>query len=78
MVEDIIHGNITFPTNAFGDFIIVRPDGMPIYNFVVVIDDALMKISHVIRGDDHLSNTPKHVLLFEALGFKTPLLHIYL
>ena len=73
LVEDLIHGSINFPTNAFGDFIIVRPDGMPIYNFVVVIDDALMKISHVIRGDDHLSNTPKHVLLFEALGFKIPL-----
>ena len=73
LVEDLIHGSINFPTNAFGDFIIIRPDGMPIYNFVVVIDDALMKISHVIRGDDHLSNTPKHVLLFEALGFKIPL-----
>ena len=72
MVEDIIHGNITFPTNAFGDFIIVRPDGMPIYNFVVVVDDALMKISHVIRGDDHLSNTPKQVLLFEALNITPP------
>jgi glutamyl-tRNA synthetase len=72
IVEDLIHGVINFPTNAFGDFIIVRPDGMPIYNFVVVIDDALMQVSHVIRGDDHLSNTPKHVLLFEALGFKIP------
>ena len=72
LVEDLIHGTINFPTDAFGDFIIVRPDGMPIYNFVVVIDDALMQISHVIRGDDHLSNTPKHVLLFEALDFKTP------
>ena len=50
MVHDMIHGDIEFPTNAFGDFIIIRPDGAPIYNYVVVIDDALMKISHVIRG----------------------------
>jgi glutamyl-tRNA synthetase len=72
-VNDLIHGEIEFRTDAFGDFIIVRPDGMPIYNFVVVIDDALMEVSHVIRGDDHLSNTPKQVLIFDALGFKKPL-----
>jgi glutamyl-tRNA synthetase len=71
-VDDLIHGVVNFPTKAFGDFIIVRPDGMPIYNFVVVVDDALMRISHVIRGDDHLSNTPKQILLFEALGMSTP------
>ncbi|MGA1861608.1 glutamate--tRNA ligase [Deferribacter thermophilus] len=71
-VNDIIRGNITFKTDAFGDFIIVRPDGTPVYNFVVVIDDALMKISHVIRGDDHLSNTPKQVLIYNALGFEIP------
>jgi len=73
VVKDIIHGDIDFPTNSFGDFIIVRPDGVPIYNYVVVIDDALMEITHVIRGDDHLSNTPKQALVFEALGFKTPI-----
>ncbi len=73
IVKDIIHGDIDFPTNSFGDFIIVRPDDMPIYNYVVVVDDALMKISHVIRGDDHLSNTPKQALIFEALGFETPI-----
>ena len=73
LVRDLVHGDITFPTNAFGDFIIVRPDGVPVYNYAVVVDDALMKITHVIRGDDHLPNTPKHVLLFEALGYKPPI-----
>ncbi|KAA0259483.1 glutamate--tRNA ligase [Deferribacter autotrophicus] len=71
-IYDIIKGEITFKTDAFGDFIIVRPDGTPVYNFVVVIDDALMKITHVIRGDDHLSNTPKQVLIYRALGFEVP------
>ena len=72
-IDDLIKGSITFNTNSFGDFIIVRPDGKPVYNFVVVIDDALMKITHVIRGDDHLSNTPKQVLIYESLGFNIPL-----
>ncbi|BAI80540.1 glutamyl-tRNA synthetase [Deferribacter desulfuricans SSM1] len=72
VVNDLIKGEITFNTDAFGDFIIVRPDGTPVYNFVVVIDDALMKITHVIRGDDHLSNTPKQVLIYKALGFDIP------
>lgn len=76
-VSDAIKGEIDFNTNMFGDFIIVRPDGAPIYNFVVVIDDALMNISHVIRGDDHLNNTPKQILIFEALGFELPVfIHI--
>jgi glutamyl-tRNA synthetase len=73
VVRDLIHGDVEFPTNAFGDFIIVRPDGVPVYNYAVVIDDALMKITHVLRGDDHLPNTPKQVLLFDALGYTTPL-----
>ncbi len=73
LVQDMIHGDIEFPTNAFGDFIIIRPDGTPIYNYVVVIDDALMKITHVIRGDDHLSNTPKQALIYEAIGEKAPI-----
>ncbi len=72
LVQDMIHGDIEFPTNSFGDFIIIRPDGTPIYNYVVVIDDALMKITHVIRGDDHLSNTPKQALIYEAIGEKAP------
>lgn len=73
VVRDLIHGNVNFPTNAFGDFIIVRPDGIPVYNYAVVVDDALMRISHVIRGDDHLPNTPKQILIFEALGYESPL-----
>lgn len=70
--EDIIRGHVEIDTKEFGDFVIVRQDGMPVYNFVVVIDDALMKISHVIRGEDHLSNTPKQIVIYEALGFDIP------
>ena len=58
--------------NLGGDFVIVRGDGSPLYHFVVVVDDAAMQISHVIRGEDHLSNTPKHILLFRALGYPEP------
>lgn len=71
-VKDILKGEIDFPTSMFGDFIIVRPDGVPVYNFVVVVDDALMNITHVIRGDDHLNNTPKQILIYKALGFSIP------
>jgi glutamyl-tRNA synthetase, bacterial family len=70
--EDMIRGNISINVDDFGDFVIVRSDGSPVYNFVVVIDDALMKITHVIRGEDHISNTPKQILIYEALGFKPP------
>lgn len=70
--EDIIRGVVEIDTKEFGDFVIVRKDGMPVYNFVVVIDDALMNISHVIRGEDHLSNTPKQIVIYEALGFDIP------
>ncbi len=70
--DDLIRGHIEINVDEFGDFVIVRQDGMPTYNFVVVIDDALMKISHVIRGEDHLSNTPKQILIYEALNFEIP------
>jgi nondiscriminating glutamyl-tRNA synthetase len=70
--HDIVHGTVEFPNEAISDPIIVRSSGMPVYNYVVVIDDAEMKITHVIRGDDHLSNTPKQVALYEALGLPTP------
>jgi len=70
--EDLIKGHIEINVNEFGDFVIVRQDGMPVYNFVVVIDDALMGITHVIRGEDHLANTPKQILIYKALGFETP------
>ncbi|WP_086248926.1 glutamate--tRNA ligase [Campylobacter vicugnae] len=70
---DGVKGYIKFNCNdILDDFIIARSDGSPTYNFCVVIDDALMGVSHVIRGDDHLSNTPKQIILYEALGFKIP------
>ena len=70
--HDIVHGNVEFSNEVVSDPIIMRSSGMPVYNYVVVIDDALMKITHVIRGDDHLSNTPKQVALYEALGWQVP------
>jgi glutamyl-tRNA synthetase/nondiscriminating glutamyl-tRNA synthetase len=70
--HDIVHGDVEFSNEVVSDPIILRSNGMPVYNYVVVIDDALMKITHVIRGDDHLSNTPKQVALYEALGWEVP------
>jgi nondiscriminating glutamyl-tRNA synthetase len=70
--HDIVHGEVEFSNEVVSDPIILRSNGMPVYNYVVVIDDALMKITHVIRGDDHLSNTPKQVALYEALGWPVP------
>ncbi|MFN3599102.1 MAG: glutamate--tRNA ligase [Aquificaceae bacterium] len=70
--EDLIKGHIAINTDDFGDFVIVRSDGTPTYNFVVVVDDALMGVTHVIRGEDHIPNTPKQILIYEALGFKVP------
>lgn len=70
---DLMKGEVSFDSaNIGGDFIIVRSDGVPVYNYIVVIDDLLMKISHVIRGEDHLSNTPKQILIADALGFEKP------
>jgi glutamyl-tRNA synthetase len=63
---------MTFDAEGIGDFIIVRSDGMAAYNFACVIDDYLMHVTHVIRGDDHLSNTPRQILLYQALGWKPP------
>ena len=71
--RDLLKDEISFKGENISDFVILRSNGVATYNFAVVIDDALMKISHVIRGDDHLSNTPKQVLLFRALGFDVPL-----
>jgi len=70
--NDLVKGEVRINANDFGDFVIVRSDGSPVYNFVVVVDDALMGITHVIRGEDHLSNTPKQILIYEALGFPVP------
>lgn len=72
-IMDGVHGLLAFDSRTIGDFVIVGSDGVAAYNFAAVVDDALMDISHVIRGDDHLSNTPRQVLLFEALGMKTPI-----
>lgn len=69
---DIVRGQVEFPSESVSDPIIMRSNGVPVYNYVVVIDDAEMKITHVIRGDDHLSNTPKQVALYEALGLPVP------
>ena len=70
--HDIVHGPVEFSNEVVSDPIIVRSTGIPVYNYVVVVDDALMHITHVIRGDDHLSNTPKQVALYEALGWPVP------
>lgn len=70
--DDIIRGTVSFERDQLDDFIIARSDGNPIYNFVVVIDDATMGITHVIRGEDHISNTPKQILLYQACGYTLP------
>ena len=70
--NDMIKGEISWDLSNIGDFVIIRSNGMPSYNFAVVVDDALMKISHVIRGEGHVSNTPKQMLLYEALNFDIP------
>jgi glutamyl-tRNA synthetase len=71
--NDLVRGEVEFDTaNIGGDFLIVRSDRTPLYHFAVVVDDADMEISHIIRGEDHISNTPKHILLFRALGHPEP------
>ena len=69
---DAVRGDVRFPGDILGDPIIVRGDGTPAYNFAVVVDDALMEVTHVVRGEDHISNTPRQILLYEALGFTLP------
>ncbi|MCM8765844.1 MAG: glutamate--tRNA ligase [Candidatus Omnitrophica bacterium] len=71
-IEDLIHGKIIFDTREIKDQVLIKKDGLPTYNFACVIDDALLGITHVIRGDDHISNTPKQILLYKALGFELP------
>jgi nondiscriminating glutamyl-tRNA synthetase len=70
--NDIVRGAVTFSTEVIGDPVLVRSDGIPAYNYAVVIDDALMKVTHVVRGEDHISNTPRQVLLYEAFGWQPP------
>jgi glutamyl-tRNA synthetase len=70
--DDLVRGEVEFDNALLGDFVIVRNDGSPLYHFVVVVDDEAMEITHVIRGEDHLSNTPKHIALLRALGYREP------
>lgn len=72
IVNDIIRGSVVFDNSQLDDLIIMRSDGTPTYNFVVVVDDVDMKITHVIRGDDHLNNTPKQIHIYKALGYDVP------
>ena len=71
--NDMVKGELSFEGKDFGDFVIIKNDGVATYNFAVAIDDHLMEISHVLRGDDHVSNTPKQLVVYEALGFKPPI-----
>jgi glutamyl-tRNA synthetase/nondiscriminating glutamyl-tRNA synthetase len=71
--HDIVRGEVRFTTDVIGDPVLVRSDGVPAYNYAVVVDDALMEITHVIRGEDHISNTPRQLLLYEAFGWTPPM-----
>lgn len=72
-VHDLVRGDVTFDTDGIGDYIIVKSDGIPTYNFAVVLDDVEMGITHVIRGEEHLSNTPRQILIYQALGLPEPM-----
>lgn len=71
--NDVVHGEIRFKNSEIDDFVILRSDNTPVYNMAVVVDDHNMGITHVIRGDDHISNTPKQILIYQALGWETPI-----
>lgn len=70
--DDMVRGHVTFDSSGVGDFIIVKSDGIPVYNFAVVVDDASMEITHVIRAEEHLSNTPRQIMIYRALGYDIP------
>ncbi len=72
ILNDLIRGEVKFPSDMVGDFVMLRSDGMPVYNFCCVIDDYLMKISHVLRAEEHLPNTLRQLMIYEGLGWKTP------
>ncbi len=72
VVQDLLRGNVAYEHEQLDDLVLLRTDGSPTYNFVVVVDDATMGITHVLRGDDHLNNTPRQILLYEALGYPLP------
>lgn len=71
--DDLVKGQISFESEVSGDFVIVKKDGIPTYNFAVALDDHLMKISHVLRGEDHISNTPRQLMIYEAFGWEPPM-----
>ncbi|WP_123042152.1 glutamate--tRNA ligase [Cohnella candidum] len=70
--DDMVKGNISFRSEDFGDFVIVKKDGIPTYNYAVAVDDHLMEISHVLRGEDHITNTPRQLMVYEAFGWSPP------
>jgi len=72
VLQDLIRGEVKFPSDMVGDFVLLRSDGMPVYNFCCVVDDALMRISHVLRAEEHLPNTLRQLMIYEGLGFAIP------
>lgn len=70
--DDMVRGHVSFESNGVGDFVIVKSDGIPVYNYGVVVDDHMMKVTHVIRAEEHLSNTPRQIAIFNALGWEVP------
>jgi glutamyl-tRNA synthetase len=72
LVHDLVRGQVVFENDLIEDFIIIKKEGVPVYNFAAVIDDALMEITHVVRGEEHLSNTPRQIMIYKALGFTPP------
>jgi len=73
LLNDLVRGEVKFPSDMVGDFVMIRSNGMPVYNFCCAIDDALMKLTHVFRAEEHLSNTLRQMMIYEALGFDLPL-----
>ncbi|KAB2329196.1 glutamate--tRNA ligase [Cytobacillus depressus] len=71
--DDMVKGTVSFESDGIGDHVIIKKDGTPTYNFAVTVDDYLMQISHVLRGDDHISNTPKQLMIYDALGWEAPI-----
>ena len=71
-IQDIVRGQVTLPTHMVGDFVLIRSNGMPVYNFCCVIDDFIMKITHVFRGEEHLSNTLRQLMIYDAFGWAAP------
>lgn len=70
--DDMVRGHVSFESNGIGDFVIVKSDGIPVYNYAVVIDDHTMEVTHVIRAEEHLSNTPRQIVIYNALGWDVP------